>query len=53
MPTSVMPKGVEHMTLDVSDATLTSMPTSVMPKGVEHAKLPLELADQQLVCPPL
>jgi len=37
MPTSVMPKGVEHPArvcafIDIG----THMPTSVMPKGVEH-----------------
>ena len=36
VPTSVMPKGVEH--IDVAGAwdDLTRVPTSVMPKGVEH-----------------
>ena len=36
MPTSVMPKGVEHARtgMDVVDC---EMPTSVMPKGVEHS----------------
>jgi len=36
MPTSVMPKGVEHW--DITDRIDASnfMPTSVMPKGVEH-----------------
>ena len=37
MPTSVMPKGVEHrQDLAVLTYELVGMPTSVMPKGVEH-----------------
>jgi len=37
MPTSVMPKGVEH-TAKLTEAQKASrMPTSVMPKGVEHS----------------
>ncbi len=37
MPTSVMPKGVEHFSLMNGLAPSPRyMPTSVMPKGVEH-----------------
>jgi len=38
MPTSVMPKGVEHVLTVSSHPGITVMPTSVMPKGVEHRK---------------
>ena len=45
MPTSVMPKGVEHIPRWTSNNfVFRLMPTSVMPKGVEHdqiANLPL------------
>ena len=38
MPTSVMPKGVEHAESAPEHAlSAAGMPTSVMPKGVEHA----------------
>ena len=36
MPTSVMPKGVEHGYRISSYAEALRVPTSVMPKGVEH-----------------
>ena len=36
MPTSVMPKGVEHLSACISNGITPRMPTSVMPKGVEH-----------------
>ena len=37
MPTSVMPKGVEHLTAHEGRCAICKvMPTSVMPKGVEH-----------------
>ena len=36
MPTSVMPKGVEHFTDVLDFHRLGCVPTSVMPKGVEH-----------------
>jgi len=36
MPTSVMPKGVEHHVKSPSLSGIEQMPTSVMPKGVEH-----------------
>ena len=36
MPTSVMPKGVEHLKKHGRRHKLGLMPTSVMPKGVEH-----------------
>ena len=36
MPTSVMPKGVEHSDSAGGGAAGSVMPTSVMPKGVEH-----------------
>jgi len=36
MPTSVMPKGVEHLTINEWIDRSEEMPTSVMPKGVEH-----------------
>ena len=36
MPTSVMPKGVEHSPSICRAAAVPLMPTSVMPKGVEH-----------------
>jgi len=36
MPTSVMPKGVEHTRPCSDSRRLPRMPTSVMPKGVEH-----------------
>ncbi len=37
MPTSVMPKGVEHSLIaDGADLHESRVPTSVMPKGVEH-----------------
>ena len=36
MPTSVMPKGVEHYQQLSLQGGQDQMPTSVMPKGVEH-----------------
>jgi len=36
MPTSVMPKGVEHARPIYHCWVAALMPTSVMPKGVEH-----------------
>jgi len=36
MPTSVMPKGVEHGRTPQMSINGAPMPTSVMPKGVEH-----------------
>ncbi len=36
MPTSVMPKGVEHVLVSRNEEPAHGMPTSVMPKGVEH-----------------
>jgi len=36
MPTSVMPKGVEHQEAIADAQDAQRMPTSVMPKGVEH-----------------
>ncbi len=39
MPTSVMPKGVEHMNGVKTSVSVWFMPTSVMPKGVEHVKV--------------
>ena len=36
MPTSVMPKGVEHHRATIVELASSVMPTSVMPKGVEH-----------------
>ena len=36
MPTSVMPKGVEHQLATQLLSQPTPVPTSVMPKGVEH-----------------
>jgi len=36
MPTSVMPKGVEHRGFIRETHQGATMPTSVMPKGVEH-----------------
>ena len=38
MPTSVMPKGVEHRIAQRRWNRYNDMPTSVMPKGVEHEK---------------
>jgi len=38
MPTSVMPKGVEHPVEPVDSGSHWNMPTSVMPKGVEHTR---------------
>jgi len=40
MPTSVMPKGVEHKPDRGLKARPPRMPTSVMPKGVEHRYQP-------------
>jgi len=37
MPTSVMPKGVEHQSQCQRCRPAIDMPTSVMPKGVEHS----------------
>ena len=39
MPTSLMPKGVEHWTYSVTGSSSTVVPTSLMPKGVEHLKI--------------
>ena len=40
MPTSVMPKGVEHHGhRRTMSAETPRMPTSVMPKGVEHSTI--------------
>src|SRR5208283_1004746 len=39
MPTSVMPKGVEHSPRRASPRPHGRMPTSVMPKGVEHRQM--------------
>ena len=39
MPTSVMPKGVEHQRCGGSPTAAVAMPTSVMPKGVEHTDI--------------
>ena len=36
VPTSVMPKGVEHVWTTTATAWWMRVPTSVMPKGVEH-----------------
>ena len=36
MPTSLMPKGVEHITLGRRISVFAAVPTSLMPKGVEH-----------------
>ncbi len=36
VPTSVMPKGVEHIRRTHWTTASTTVPTSVMPKGVEH-----------------
>ena len=36
VPTSVMPKGVEHIPALVAESSEMRVPTSVMPKGVEH-----------------
>ena len=53
MPTSVMPKGVEH-TLNGSRSIWDSaMPTSVMPKGVEHTSDAITGSPGGIVCPPL
>jgi len=38
MPTSVMPKGVEHAAAGKAGLMDELMPTSVMPKGVEHVR---------------
>ena len=38
VPTSVMPKGVEHESLGVEQSPTLIVPTSVMPKGVEHRR---------------
>ena len=40
VPTSVMPKGVEHTVTPVQPEPYGNVPTSVMPKGVEHAVNP-------------
>jgi len=40
MPTSVMPKGVEHNQVAGDELDFGNMPTSVMPKGVEHMRNP-------------
>ena len=37
VPTTVMPKGVEHTVRTGRIATSSGVPTTVMPKGVEHA----------------
>jgi hypothetical protein len=36
VPTSVMPKGVEHLRPVLIEVEIDRVPTSVMPKGVEH-----------------
>jgi len=41
MPTSVMPKGVEHYKTSMALPVVERMPTSVMPKGVEHRSIRL------------
>ena len=52
MPTSVMPKGVEHMNAEGCLWDVTLMPTSVMPKGVEH-EVTGACTDMYSICPPL
>jgi len=52
MPTSVMPKGVEHTNFDTTSFQPEEMPTSVMPKGVEHIMLERVVA-RKMLCPPL
>ena len=44
MPTSLMPKGVEHDYEIESFAELAEVPTSLMPKGVEHCPSTPEIA---------
>ena len=39
VPTSLMPKGVEHCHGTGSANATIQVPTSLMPKGVEHATL--------------
>ncbi len=48
MPTSVMPKGVEHPTHPDVLSALQDMPTSVMPKGVEHRGMVLDLEEPEV-----
>ena len=50
MPTSVMPKGVEHSLTVEPPFDVHVMPTSVMPKGVEHSPVHCN-ADQTLHMP--
>ena len=38
VPTSVMPKGVEHLQNGQASISNQGVPTSVMPKGVEHMR---------------
>ena len=52
MPTSVMPKGVEHFGNDPTKTLYAVMPTSVMPKGVEHRQT-AHAAAGATACPPL
>ncbi len=53
MPTSVMPKGVEHLLKRKAAAAGSTMPTSVMPKGVEHLKQHEKISSEIQECPPL
>ena len=53
MPTSVMPKGVEHLAANWRPSEVSSMPTSVMPKGVEHTAPDAASRIAELECPPL
>jgi len=51
MPTSVMPKGVEHNKTACDAYARANMPTSVMPKGVEHIDADM-YPDYDPGCPP-
>ncbi|TMQ76464.1 hypothetical protein ACCUM_4314 [Candidatus Accumulibacter phosphatis] len=36
VPSSLMPKGVEHYNRNLSVGNVVAVPSSLMPKGVEH-----------------
>ena len=51
MPTSVMPKGVEHVLEYRAPRRDCEMPTSVMPKGVEHRSSRTRTEAQAVIMP--
>ena len=53
MPTSVMPKGVEHTRRTGFVSPFGPVPTSVMPKGVEHCSPSIMVVHWTYGCRPL